>query len=504
MSESISKIVTLALIILYLAARLWRLTDSCLWFDEIFSVHAAGHEWSSLFWFVAQDLIHPPLFYVLLKVWIAIGGENLFWLRLLPVLFSVLALVPLIYLCRELKLKTPVVLLSLAFLAVNGSLIKYAQEVRMYSLLMLMSLLSMWLFARYFNRGKSFIPLVIVNILLVYTHYFGWLAVGTEVIVILIFQRIKWQRIAVMFGVVLASFIPWIVAGWQAASGGSELSQNIGWMTRPGFFEVGTFALDLIEPFYFQASNAEPVSIYSISIPLFLICLTSIVIYLINWKHEDEKRTVYFFGLFAFLPFVIAFTASWLLPHSVWGTRHLIIVFAPLSILFAIALTNFATGTARTISFTLILLFSSYAFYLHAVRETPAHVWCAWEPIAADLKSTAANAEPPVRVYALENLVAYHLWFALRDSERFQVSVVKGVDVRTDDETYFLPRGFEKVEKSELREINSKKIWLAFRTSKTGEDIPLLENFRRIGYRVTTSNSTQFGSTTVFLFEMEF
>ena len=80
--------------VFYLAARLWRLTDSCLWFDEIFSVHAAEHIWASLFWFVLQDLIHPPLFYILLKLWLAVGGDGLLWLRLFAVLFSVLTFVP--------------------------------------------------------------------------------------------------------------------------------------------------------------------------------------------------------------------------------------------------------------------------------------------------------------------------------------------------------------------------------------------------------------------------
>src|SRR6185436_12668046 len=108
----------------------------------------------------------------------------------LPVAFSVLALVPFLYLCRELKQPREVTMLALTFLAVNGSLIKYAQELRMYSMLMFMTLLSMWLFARYFNRGKSFVWLVIANVLLVYTHYFGWLVIGSEVVALLIFQHI--------------------------------------------------------------------------------------------------------------------------------------------------------------------------------------------------------------------------------------------------------------------------------------------------------------------------
>src|SRR5690349_1521079 len=88
----------------FLALRFWNLTASCLWFDEIFSVHAAEMDFQSSIWFAAQDLIHPPLSYILLKIWIMLGGESLFSLRFFSVFFAALSLVPFIFLCRELKL----------------------------------------------------------------------------------------------------------------------------------------------------------------------------------------------------------------------------------------------------------------------------------------------------------------------------------------------------------------------------------------------------------------
>ncbi len=169
----------------YVALRFWGMTDSCLWFDEIFSVHAAEHPWDTIISFVAKDLIHPPLFYLLLKLWIPLAGESVFWLRLLPVVFSILALFPFWMLCRELKLKPPAIIVAISLFAVNGSLIKYAQEVRMYSLLLFLSLVSIWLFSRFYFRGKNFWLLTAVNILLIYTHYFGWLVIIAEVVAIL-------------------------------------------------------------------------------------------------------------------------------------------------------------------------------------------------------------------------------------------------------------------------------------------------------------------------------
>src|SRR5215213_9018851 len=180
--------IILSLVALYVAARLWRLTASCLWFDEIFSVHAARHTWAGLWHFAAADLIHPPLFYALLKLWAAAGGESLQWLRLFPALAAIVALVPFLLLARGLRLGAQETTLALLLAAANGYLVKYAQELRMYSLLLLLALTSLWLFARFNNsedgrpRRGTLVGLTFVNLLLVYTHYYGWLVVACEAV----------------------------------------------------------------------------------------------------------------------------------------------------------------------------------------------------------------------------------------------------------------------------------------------------------------------------------
>src|SRR5437588_2005945 len=164
-------------VLLFVAARLWRLTSSCLWFDEIFSVHVSRHSWPELVRFAAADIIHPPLFYALLKIWIEIGGESILWLRLFPVLISIIALIPVWLLCRALRLTTSETNLAVLLMAVSGFLIKYSQEVRMYSLVFLLSASSLWLFLKLMNQAARnfFWPLATINLLLVYTHYYGWI-----------------------------------------------------------------------------------------------------------------------------------------------------------------------------------------------------------------------------------------------------------------------------------------------------------------------------------------
>lgn len=465
------------LILLYAATRFWRLTDSCLWFDEIFSVHAAEHPWGEILNFVALDLIHPPLFYVLLKLWIAAGGESLFWLRLFPVVFSLIAVFPFLRLCDELKIGKWTRVLALFLIAVNGSLIKYSQEVRMYAPLMCLSLFSMWLFARYFVKGKSFVPLLIVNVLMVYTHYFGWFVVVTEVALILWFQRIKWRRVAVMFGVVFAAFLPWLIAVVSAARGGSDLGQNIGWMERPGIRELAIFVVNVVEPFYFQTSSAEPRSQVLVSIPLLIVLVIAASIFLPGWKHLDSERRTRLWFLLALikLPVVAALVASWLLPHSIWGTRHLITVLAPFWIYAALMFSGIKDRRLAGGIVTFVLVWSTVGFINAARLPTPDRPWCACTDLLGQIPETdTAN------VYVYTDLDAYQSWFAVRRERRvFKIELLEG----GGDPAFFLPRGFDAVERTTEGAIAEKRFWILFSESSQ-EPVSREKALEREGFRV--------------------
>ena len=130
-------IATFAVVALFVAMRLWRLTDFALDGDEIFSIQLARDSWHDLFTAAAQDAIHPPLLYVLLKLWTGVGGESLLWLRLFPVTASVLCLLPVFALCRDLKISPAARNLAIAIVAVHPYAMYYSQHLRMYCLLML-------------------------------------------------------------------------------------------------------------------------------------------------------------------------------------------------------------------------------------------------------------------------------------------------------------------------------------------------------------------------------
>jgi uncharacterized membrane protein len=480
----------------FVAFRLWGLSDQCLWFDEIFSVHAATQPWGNFFQFVSLDLIHPPLFYLVLKFWIAIGGEGMLWLRLLPVVFATLALLPFIGVCREMKLKHSTTIVALLLFAVNGSLIKYAQEVRMYSVLLFLSLLSIWLFLRYFNKGKGFVALVIVNILLVYTHYYGWFVITAEMAAIIIFQRAKLRQALLMYGVVTLSFVPWAMTIYRAASGGSDIGQNIGWIEPPGVGSILTFLFNLVEPFYFQMSSVEPGSLYIFSIPLLMLIAYAKMRYLLRWLSAEDKRQTYLLEVMIGVPIFLALAISWLTPYSVWGSRHLIIVYAPLLILTALFLTELQKSLERRVVLGLTGAVILLSFVAYAIKPTTEQPWCYWENAAQSIVAsdvvTKSDGEPTA-IYAFEDLTAYQLWFALRKNPEYRVYKVEGVDGLVEDKAYFLPRGFDEVKTVDIAAVAEPKIWLAFRSPKITEKEPPLRNFLIGGYRVVSTEIKQIG-----------
>lgn len=470
---------TFVMVAAYAAARFWRLTEACLWFDEIFSVHAAEHGWGEILNFVALDLIHPPLFYLLLKLWIALGGEGLFWLRLFPVLFSLIAVFPFLRLCNELKIGKWTRLLALFLFAVNGSAIKYSQEVRMYAPLMCLSLFSLWLFARYFVKGKSLVALIIVNVLMVYTHYFGWLVVGTEVAAILIFQRIKWRPVMLMFGIVTTAFLPWLITVISIGYSMPRVSENIGWIARPGLRDVGIFVMALFEPFYYQTVTTEPASIFRVTIPIVLLTVLAAAMLgaRLKGQGEEQRRALYLLAIFVTVPVAAAFGVSWIAPHSVWGTRHLMIVFGPAAVLVASAFASVRPAWARTLMIALLILFKGYGLAVTLGRPPSVAVWCGFDELARQI-----NSERREPIYLFEDLAAYHVWFTTRDDLSQPPAKITDAAEMPEDTAFFLPRGFDGVRRVTSTEISDERLWIIYRGLPPDAGSPPLNRFAAMGY----------------------
>jgi hypothetical protein len=144
-----------------------------------------------------------------------------------------------------------------------------------------------------------------------------------------------------------------------------------------------------------------------------------------------------------------------------------------------------------------------------ALREG-AYIWCAWEGLAASAaRDEAAHASDagasvaPTGVYAFEDLVAYHLWFALGSeggARRFKVVALKGMPGVLEDPAYFLPRRFDGVTKASGADaIGGERFWVAFRDARWDESRPPLKILLERGYRAEKIYETSAQGQRAFL-----
>lgn len=309
-----------ALVVLYITLRLWNLTVASFWFDEIFSLQAVRLGWGDSLAFIVKDKVHPPLFYLLLKAWIAVGGESALWVRLLPVLLAVAALVPFFKLCRESHLSMAETNLALFLMAISAYLIEYAQELRMYSLTLLLALCSMLFFARFIKAEmtskirRQLLALTTINLLLIYTHYYGWLVVGTEGFLVLLLQRRRTVVFAASVACLMACFAPWAYAVAHAVMDAKGLGGNLGWIERPGWAAVVWHFATMNGLLNFRHSTA--VGLIVLGMP---VVWWSWHVLASDKRDLDELKLWTLLFVFACLPVATSFIASQVLRQSAWG-----------------------------------------------------------------------------------------------------------------------------------------------------------------------------------------
>jgi len=144
----------LGIILLGLFLRLHQLDTESFWTDEAFSVTRAQQPSPELvITAVSQTEAAPPGYYLLLHYWMQAGGNTVFVIRLLSVVFSVLSIIMLWKVVR-LLFNIRIALLASLFMATAMLQIEYAQEARLYTLFTLLSLGSAYFFARWYKYER--------------------------------------------------------------------------------------------------------------------------------------------------------------------------------------------------------------------------------------------------------------------------------------------------------------------------------------------------------------
>ena len=158
-------------------------SSSALWLDEALSVNIAALPPSDLLAALRQDG-SPPLYYLALHAWIDVLGSGDGAVRALSCVFSLAAL-PVAYVLGRRLGGRPAARAALVVFAANPFLVRYATETRMYSLVVLLTLLAILcvLRARDVASWPRLVAVAVTGGALALTHYWtGFFLAATALV----------------------------------------------------------------------------------------------------------------------------------------------------------------------------------------------------------------------------------------------------------------------------------------------------------------------------------
>jgi len=204
----------LAVLVLALGLRAELLGIRPLWFDEAFSLATASRTLPGLWAYLHTNDTHPIAYYALLHAWIRWFGTDLTAMRT-PSLILGLGAVALTWAVGRRLCSPAIGIVAAGLVALHPLQIFSSNEMRMYPLLTVLSLMSTWLVWRAVNApddrwrwGAYGVGVALLG----YTSYYAALLVPAQVLWILMSlpRRQGLARLALAGLVALACYAPWL------------------------------------------------------------------------------------------------------------------------------------------------------------------------------------------------------------------------------------------------------------------------------------------------------
>lgn len=309
-----------------------------LWNDEYISWFVASQPFGEKFFREVFAQCHMPFYYLYLKFFMLLNGDGDLFLRFTSLISGVLSIIVMYFAGLQNNRKTG--LICAFFTSISSFLIYYSQEVRMYSLLFLLSALSL-LYMLKFIKGKNFVNLgglVLFDSLIMFTHTIGFVFVFFQIaaLSVLLFKEyrkyllIMWGSLALLFVI----SIPQIMKIFTTHS----FSQ---WWGHFSLSKIGFLFTDYFSPVLTNLVNApdELVYVKSFSFVFFTFVPAIIAVFFIIKAVINNREN---FALFsAAAGFVLLLTGAALLGKLVFITKYSIEIYPILLYLAAFGACSF-------------------------------------------------------------------------------------------------------------------------------------------------------------------
>ncbi|MFC1649108.1 glycosyltransferase family 39 protein [Patescibacteria group bacterium] len=340
--------------------------NQSLWLDEGSTALVTQINLGDYFGKFAPGDFHPPLYYLTLKYWSAIGGQSETALRLPSLILGVLSVYVVYLIGKTFDRRTG--LLSSLFVATSGLHIYYSQEARMYMMASFFVTLSVYFFVRTFKKHSkintaAFYTSIIAATL---THYLTLLMIPA----FLVYSTWTRNRSSIKISIgsiiaVLAGQILWLPVFTKQFTRGIGVEKSAAlWWNILGKTSPKEMALVPVK-FVFGRVSVENDLIYgllSVTVVLFFSIIivrryVSIKPFKIYLSSKDKLIWLWFTT-----PLLISAAIGLFIP--VFGYFRLLFVLPAMYLLLARGVTGMKKFQAVTIAFILLInLFSSF-YYL--------------------------------------------------------------------------------------------------------------------------------------------
>jgi mannosyltransferase len=271
------------------------------------------------------------LYYLILHFWLYLGSDE-FTVRFLSVIFSMVS-VYFVYKIAKKLYNTNVAIYTVFFTSINVFFIFYAQEARSYSLMLMLSCISSYL---YLNITKDKIhraTYIIFSVLAVYAHFYSALILLGH-FVYTIYQK-NTKKLLPVFLFILFLLLPIVIAP-------SISSHQVDWISKPSI-------TSLLGTMFVQYGD------YPILILIYAILVLEFI-YKLLLRKINTNSAVFLFCI-SILIFVLTFIFS-LTVKPIYQSVYFIMSLPALLILASVGYDQIKNKFIRLIIFTSIMIFS--------------------------------------------------------------------------------------------------------------------------------------------------
>ena len=205
--------------------------------DEPFSIFYAQQDINEFLPVINQGN-NSPLHFILLHFWIKLFGISPVAVRSLSVLLS-LIIIPVLFKLAKKITNQKWAVLTIALFIFSKFLHLHALEGRMYMLFILLFVSIVSLLYQIIIEGKNkFIWLIIINVLLFYTHYLAFFVFISEAIILLAYWRkvlVYWKTMLLGFLLFVVATIPGLMVLFKRIHTGAT---NDSWVPKPHISEL--------------------------------------------------------------------------------------------------------------------------------------------------------------------------------------------------------------------------------------------------------------------------